>query len=49
MWWIIALIIVSLLLFGFAVENANLRGKLESRDYEKKILENRLKFHEGDK
>lgn len=43
MWLILIIIFLTLLLVGSLVENGNLRGKLEARDYEKKVLENRLK------
>lgn len=49
MWWIILFVIYTLLLIGFKVENAQLKGKLEAREYEKQVLENRLKHIEGER
>ncbi|NHM92954.1 hypothetical protein G8Y83_09730 [Staphylococcus sp. 10602379] len=48
MWWIILFVIYTLLLLGFARENAHLMGKLEAREYEKRVLESRLKHFEGE-
>ena len=46
MWLILIIIFITLLLIGSLVENGNLRGKLEAREYEKSVLENRLKYYE---
>lgn len=43
MWLVIIVIFLLLLIIGFVSENSKLRGQLESREYEKKLLENRLK------
>ncbi len=48
MWWIILFVIYTLLLLGFVRENAHLMGKLEAREYEKRVLESRLRHFEGD-
>lgn len=49
MWWVILFVIYTLLLVGFIAENAQLKGKLEAREYEKKVLESRLRHFEGDR
>ncbi len=43
MWLILIIIFLTLLLVGSLIENGKLSGKLEAREYEKKVLENRLK------
>lgn len=43
MWIIIVIIFVTLLLLGFIYEIGKLKGQVEAREYEKKMLENRLK------
>ncbi|MDW8564697.1 hypothetical protein [Staphylococcus shinii] len=47
MWLVLILMTVVLLLIGFVAENGNLRGKLEAREYEKRMLEERIKQLEG--
>lgn len=47
MWLVLILMTVILLLIGFVAENGNLRGKLEAREYEKRMLEERIKQLEG--
>lgn len=47
MWWIILFVIYTLLLLGFITENVQLKGKLEAREYEKRVLEGRLRHFEG--
>lgn len=49
MWWIILFIVYTLLLVGFIAENAQLKGKLEAREYEKRVLESRLRHFEGER
>ncbi|MEB8114271.1 hypothetical protein [Staphylococcus saprophyticus] len=46
MWLVIIVIFLLLLIIGFVSENSNLRGQLEAREYEKQLLENRLKQFE---
>ncbi|MDW4041410.1 hypothetical protein QI289_00245 [Staphylococcus saprophyticus] len=43
MWLVIIIIFLLLLIIGFVSENSKLRGQLKAREYEKKLLENRLK------
>lgn len=47
MWWIILFIVYTLLLVGLTTENAQLKGNLEAREYEKRVLESRLRHFEG--
>lgn len=49
MWWIILIVIYTLILVGFLTENAQLKGKLEAREYEKQVLESRLRHFEGER
>lgn len=49
MWWIILFVIYTLLLLGFITENAQLKGKLEAREYEKRVLESRLRHFERER
>lgn len=46
MWLFIIMAFLALLLIGFISENSKLKGQLESREYEKNILEKRLKHLE---
>ncbi|MDW4289118.1 hypothetical protein QI122_03610 [Staphylococcus saprophyticus] len=43
MWLVLIIIFLVLLIIGFISENSKLKGQLESREYEKQLLENRLK------
>lgn len=43
MWLIIILILVTLLLVGAMVENGKLQGELKAKQYELKMLRERLK------
>ncbi|MCM3071718.1 hypothetical protein M3559_03505 [Staphylococcus equorum] len=47
MWLILLLITVTILLIGFVAENGRLQGKVDAREYEKKVLEERIKQLEG--
>jgi beta-lactamase regulating signal transducer with metallopeptidase domain len=46
MWLVLIIIFLVLLIIGFISENSKLKGQLESREYERKVLENRLKQFE---
>ncbi len=46
MWLVLIIIFLVLLIIGFISENSKLKGQLASREYERKVLENRLKQFE---
>ena len=46
MWLFIIMAFLALLLIGFISENSKLKGQLESKEYEKQLLQNRLKQFE---
>ncbi|WP_432717789.1 hypothetical protein AAA448_06065 [Staphylococcus equorum] len=43
MWLFIIIAFLTIFLIGFISENGKLKGQVEAREYEKKVLENRLK------
>lgn len=45
-WLIILCVFLTLLTFGFAIENAKLRGNMEGKEYQVKLLERRLSKYE---
>lgn len=45
-WLIIICVFLTLLTFGFAIENAKLRGNMESKEYKIDLLERRLSKYE---
>ncbi|MCI2898656.1 hypothetical protein FH128_01745 [Staphylococcus hominis] len=46
MWLIILCVFLTILTFGFAIENAKLRGNMEGKEYQIMILERRLSKYE---
>lgn len=45
-WLIILCVFLTLLTFGFAIENAKLRGNMEVKEYQIKLLVHRLSKYE---
>lgn len=46
MWLIILCVFLTILTIGFAIENAKLRGSMEGKEYQIKLLEHRLSKYE---
>ena len=46
MWLIILCVFLTILTFGFSIENAKLRWNMEGKEYQIKLLEHRLSKYE---